>query len=97
MIFQLRSYSGGLDESTGVLGNICGLVLCYVRKGQAEKNGGHLPHTLHLKLVMLAVLGLAALSFLSFRLTPQISLKWQRSIIHYKLSIRALAFVLLLY
>lgn len=30
-------------------------------------------------------------------LAPQISLKWQWSIVHYKLSIRALAFALLLY
>lgn len=75
MIFQLRFYSGDLDKSTGVLGNICGPVLCDGRKGQTEKKGGHRPHTLHLKLVMLAVsMGqanldlagwLAALSFLS--------------------------------
>lgn len=77
MIFQLRSYSGDLDKSTGVLGNLCGPVLCYGQKGQTEKKGSHLPQTLHQKLVVLAVsighanldlAGLAALSFLSFSL-----------------------------
>ncbi len=75
MIFQLRSYSRDPDKSTGVLGNICGPVLCDGRKGQTEKKGGHLLHMLHLKLVMLAASTghanvdlagwLAALSFLS--------------------------------
>lgn len=54
MIFQLRSYSRDPDKSTGILGNICGPVLCDGRKGQTEKKGGHLLHMLHLKLVMLA-------------------------------------------
>jgi len=39
-----------LIKSTGVLGNICGPVLCYGHKGQTEKKGGHLPYTLHLSL-----------------------------------------------
>ncbi len=74
-VFQLRSYSRDPDKSTGVLGNICGPVLCDGRKGQTEKKGGHLLHMLHLKLVMLAASTghanldlagwLAALSFLS--------------------------------
>lgn len=73
--FSWALTQGDLDKSTGVLGNICGPVLCDGRKGQTEKKGGHLPHTLHLKLVMLAVSTghanldlagwLAALSFLS--------------------------------
>lgn len=107
MIFQLRSYSGDPDKSTGVLGNIYGPVLCYGRKGQTEKKGGHLPYTLHLSLscqlsqwVMQTLIWLddwLHYHFFLFLPALQISLKWQWSIVHYKLSIRAMAFALLLY
>lgn len=107
MIFQLRSYSGDLAKSTGVLGNIYGPVLCYGRKGQTEKKGGHLPYTLHLSLSCQLsqwsckpwsgwMIGCIIISFF-FSPALQISLKWLWSIVHYKLSIRALAFALLLY
>lgn len=107
MIFQLRSYSGDLDKSTGVLGNIYGQYYVMVIKVKKKRREGiyliRFNKACHASCLSGSckpwsgwMIGCIIISFF-FSAALQISLKWQWSIVHYKLSIRALAFALLLY